>query len=150
MVSGQPTVSSTGRRLIVRVLALLVVLSTVGALVWLFLDRSHIVGRTAIYVQRTDIVRLQLIPIPEGPAGPLFERPLKHDYALPLGLIEDQIPIPLPEPLWQGFSCGGGGDLEIELAGGRTIVYGPCRRPAAIEKLWDDAERVSELARASG
>jgi hypothetical protein len=53
---------------------------------------------------------------------------------MPLSLIEDAIPFPLPAPGWQGF-CQMGGNVVVHLADGRTIEYGPCHRPESIERL---------------
>jgi hypothetical protein len=52
-----------------------------------------------------DIVSIQIDSTGEGPKGPPFERDSLSPGALPLALIEDRIPTPLPATLWQGFSC---------------------------------------------
>ena len=83
----------------------------------------------------SDIERVRLQPVPEGPPSPPFERRPTAAGALSLGLIEDAIPIPLPAPLEQD-GCTFGGDLVMEISDGRTIVYGPCHRPPEIDRLW--------------
>jgi hypothetical protein len=81
------------------------------------------------------VVRVELIPIPEGPVGPGFERTPPTENSKPLSLIQRFIPDPLPAPLAQAF-CGGGGDLVVTFADGQQLTYGPCHRPAAIDHLW--------------
>jgi hypothetical protein len=95
--------------------------------------RSH----EPIRISRADVVSVRLQPIPEGPVLEFGSSGDRH----PVDAIRDRIPVPLPHPVWQGFSCSGGGDLIVTLANGRQISYGPCRRPAAINALW--AQMVS-------
>ena len=88
-------------------------------------------GRAAIPIDRSDVVSVRLQPVPEGPSI-IFG----SDGRVPIDAVRDLIPTPLPARVWQGFNCSFGGDLAIELSSGREVVYGPCRRPAAINKLW--------------
>lgn len=80
------------------------------------------------------IVRVALIPIPEGPGAPTFERTPGNPRSKPLSLIERFVPDPLPAPLAQG--CHAGGDLVVTFADGAQLTYGPCHRPASIDHLW--------------
>lgn len=83
------------------------------------------------------IESLQLVPFPEGPDSPLFERTPAHDGSVPLSTVVDEIPDPLPAPRWQGLTCGMGGNLVVTFADGQSVTYGPCKRPASIDRLWD-------------
>ena len=83
------------------------------------------------------IESLQLVPFPEGPDSPLFERAPAGDGSVPLSTVVDAIPDPLPAPRWQGLTCGRGGNLIVTFADGQSVSYGPCRRPASIDRLWD-------------
>lgn len=73
------------------------------------------------------VVAVDLVPIPEGPMMP--------GGGPPLALVKPFIPDPLPAPLNQWF-CRVGGDLTIGLGNGTRVVYGPCHRPASIDRLW--------------
>jgi len=88
-----------------------------------------------------DILRLEMEPYPEGPPGPTYTRePHGKDdtFTFDLRLVERFIPDPLPNTTWQGLLCRHGGILRVTLLDGEeTITYGPCRRPATIEALWD-------------
>lgn len=91
-----------------------------------------------------DVEAIWLQPVPEGPVPPTFaRRPTKGE--LPLSRVEGALPSPLPRDLWQGFRCEFGGDVVLELRTGDEIRYGPCRRPAAIERL--RVEVLQELRR---
>ncbi len=81
------------------------------------------------------VVRVQIMAIPEGPPAPAFERPPRGDYSRPLRRIERFVPSPLPAPLDQG-GCTIGGDLVVTFADGKQVTYGPCHRPASIDRLW--------------
>lgn len=102
----------------------------------LMLGLAVLWSRTPAYldVGREAVVRLQLVPIPEGPHSRPFSLH-SQPGSLPLSLVQDQIPPRLPRPLAQGFSCRFGGNVEVGLEDGRTLRYGPCRRPAEIERL---------------
>lgn len=78
---------------------------------------------------------LQLVPIPEGPNSPLFEDQPAQASSLPLSAVEGYIPDLLPAPLWQGATCGEGGNLKVTFVDGETVSYGPCRKPISIERL---------------
>jgi hypothetical protein len=93
------------------------------------------VGRAISASEHRGIRSLQLVPFPEGPNSPLFERPPVSHESFPLSTVEASIPDPLPAPSWQGFMCNMGGNLEVTFADGETVSYGPCERPASIERL---------------
>jgi hypothetical protein len=95
---------------------------------------AYVHGRP-IRVDPRDVVSVRLVPVPEGPTPAPFERNPRDSHSLDISLIEDQIPNPLPHPAWQ-FGCSIGGILEVELADGRVVSYGPCRRPSSIDHLW--------------
>ncbi len=81
------------------------------------------------------IMRLQLLPIPEGPTSPVFVRGREGDkFTVDLSSVARYIPYPLPPPLDQG-SCETGGNLVVTFADGYKLLYGPCRRPASINRL---------------
>lgn len=65
----------------------------------------------------------------------------------PLGLVIHLVPDPLPDPLDQGVSCQGGGDLIVRLKSGRWITYGPCSWPSQIAQLWGAMIEASVLRR---
>jgi hypothetical protein len=87
-----------------------------------------------------DVLRLDIVPYPEGPPGPTFTRePHNKDdtYVFDLRRVEQFIPDPLPNTAWQGLLCRNGGTLSVTLLGGKeTITYGPRRRPGSINALW--------------
>jgi len=93
------------------------------------------VGRPISASGHGGIRSLQLVPIPEGPSSPLFEDEPAHASSLPLSAVEGYIPDPLPAPLWQGVTCGQGGNLDVTFQDGETVSYGPCREPISIERL---------------
>lgn len=81
------------------------------------------------------IQSLQLVPFPEGPNSPLFERN-PSGGSVPLSTVLRFVPDPLPRPRWQGLTCGMGGDLVVTFADGTSVSYGPCKRPDSIDRLW--------------
>jgi hypothetical protein len=87
-----------------------------------------------------DIVRLEIVPIPEGPPGPMFARgalPSRDGrLVLPLRDVREYIPSALPASLDQGPDCEGGGNLVVTFHDEYELAYGPCRRPPAIDHLW--------------
>jgi hypothetical protein len=93
------------------------------------------IGRPISASEHGGIESLQLVPFPEGPNSPLFEDPPAPTSSLPLSTVEGSIPEPLPAPRWQGIACNMGGDLEVTFADGETVSYGPCKKPASIERL---------------
>src|SRR5205823_855514 len=90
----------------------------------------------------TDVDVVQIVPVPEGPAGPVFvrpgtpsrERPAAPSY-LPIDQLAPYAPEVLPAPL-DNSGCDVGGSMVLTLAGGSTLTYGPCARPASINHLW--------------
>lgn len=116
------------RRPVVAAATLLVLLA--GSVVW------WSVRFAPINVSLSDIVSIELDPYPEGPPSAPFQRRLSEPGAKPLSLVEEFVPVPLPAPRWQGLFCRTGGNMLVELADGRTITYGPCRRPPSIDHLW--------------
>lgn len=84
---------------------------------------------------RTDVVAISLEPYPEGPSSPKFVRHPRSEHEVSLSLIEAVIPSRLPRDVWQGFGCDLGGNVVVQIANGEQIEYGPCRRPAPIERL---------------
>lgn len=53
-----------------------------------------------------------------------------------LGLVEPYIPDPLPLPSDQPNDCEIGGNMVVTFLDGTTLTYGPCERPASIDRLW--------------
>jgi hypothetical protein len=82
------------------------------------------------------IARLEIQPYPEGPVPDTFDRTPSGKVERPLRLVTPYIPSPLPAPLYQGPTCAFGGNLIIRFADGAQVTYGPCRRPASIDRLW--------------
>ncbi len=84
------------------------------------------------------VVRLQLVPIPEGPTAPSFERnaPVGDKFVRPLERVQAYIPDPFPTLLEQPADCTVGGNLAVTFADGFRLTYGPCSRPASINRLW--------------
>ena len=80
------------------------------------------------------VVRIELQPVPEGPTIS-FERAPSFQGSKPLSLIGGSIPDPLPPQLGQ-WACHFGTDLVVTFGNGTQAVYGPCRRPASINRLW--------------
>jgi hypothetical protein len=81
------------------------------------------------------VVRVEFRAVPEGPTSPPFERVPTAQNSVPIALIQRFIPDPLPAPLNQ-WPCHVGGDLVVTLGKGTQIIYGPCHRPASIDRLW--------------
>jgi hypothetical protein len=73
------------------------------------------------------VAQISVRPVPEGPPS--------NSTAPLLAQLEPYIPDPLPAPLNQWF-CNVGGDLVVTLGNGKQVVYGPCYRPASINRLW--------------
>jgi hypothetical protein len=90
-----------------------------------------------VHVQ--DIESVTTDPYPEGPPGPTATRkalPDETSYLFGLDRVARFIPDPLPNTAWQGLNCSMGGNLIVTLRDGKTIRYGPCRRPDSINDLW--------------
>jgi hypothetical protein len=71
------------------------------------------------------VVGVEIRPIPEGPPS----KGVALDQLIPY------VPDPLPAPLFQWF-CSTGGSLTVNLGDGTEVTYGPCFRPASINRLW--------------
>jgi len=108
------------------------------AVAWLFgFGPPMGVGRPILASEHGGIESLQLVPYPEGPDSRLFESAPLPEGSLPLSAIDRYIPDPLPAPRWQGLACDMGGNLVVTFADGEDVSYGPCKRPASIDRLWD-------------
>jgi hypothetical protein len=81
---------------------------------------------------RPAVVKIAAFAWPEGPGLAAATRP-GPGIDVPLSKIEDVIPKTLPKNPTQ--TCGIGAKVAITLADGRTVTYGPCKRPASIERL---------------
>jgi hypothetical protein len=86
----------------------------------------------SVSVAAADIGAIEFIPFPEGPQQPGFTNGVPDRFHVPIQLVADAIPSPLPGPLRQGITCDSGGEVAFRLVDGRTITYGPCRIPASI------------------
>jgi hypothetical protein len=86
---------------------------------------SPLIYRTTSISANGGLVAVAIRAVPEGP-------PLN---AVPLDQLKPYVPDPLPAPLFQ-WLCSQGGDLTVTLGNGTTVIYGPCYRPAAINRLW--------------
>jgi hypothetical protein len=73
------------------------------------------------------IVRLQMVPIPEGPTAPSFVSNAApgDKFVRPLDTVRQYIPRPLPGPLVQPDGCNLGGDLVVTFADHSKLTYGP-------------------------
>ncbi len=81
----------------------------------------------------TPVARVSVSPWPGGRVGPVAApSPVPGIYA-PLSRIADAVPPGLPRNPKQ--RCGAGATVRITLEGGTTRTYGPCNRPASIERL---------------
>jgi len=92
---------------------------------------------------KPSVVSVAAYPWPEV-RGPLLLIGRAHDDGalLPLAVTADVVPKQLPDPLEQpktprlARDCPqGGAVVEIATSDGRTVRYGPCRRPDSIERL---------------
>lgn len=90
-------------------------------------------SRPPIPISIDQVSEVRIMPRPEGSPPPTFRRTLNGGDRS-LSEIARYIPRPLPQPIPQ--TCVLGGDLTIALTDGREIVYGPCKRPIEIERLW--------------
>jgi hypothetical protein len=112
-------------------------------------------GPTSPSVPRVDVGRpwsdvsiVQLLAVPGGPHALAFVRPGTSQSSLPEGTtfrsltqIARLAPQTVPQPMPQG-GCALGGDVVLTLVDGATVTYGPCHRPASIDRLWVGIERV--------
>ncbi len=81
------------------------------------------------------VTEIDLVPAPEGPPVSFKRVPTTAGGVFPLGPAERFIPDPLPAPLFQ-WLCDRGGDMVVILGNGKEVTYGPCYRPASINRLW--------------
>jgi hypothetical protein len=89
------------------------------------------------------VVRVSTSPWPQGPIGPVAAtKPVPGIY-VPLQEMKDVMPKTLPPNPRQ--ECREGARVEITLKDGRTLTYGPCDRPASIERLRVVLIRAAEL-----
>ena len=102
------------------------------------------IGRPISASEHGGIESLQLGPFPEGPNSPLFEDPPAPASSVPLSAVEAYVPDPLPAPRWQGIACRMGGNLDVTFVDGGTVSYGPCKKPASIERLREAMLEVLE------
>lgn len=102
-------------------------------------DREHpLPADTSSIGRHGAVVRLQLVPIPEGPPAPSFERnaPAGDEWVRSLDKVQKYMPAHFPGPLEQPGGCNLGGDLIVTFADGFKLTYGPCVRPRSINGLW--------------
>ncbi len=83
------------------------------------------------------VTEIDLVPVPEGPPLSFKRVPTAAGGVFPLSPVERFIPDPLPAPLFQ-WLCDRGSDMEVILGNGKEVTYGPCYRPASINRLWAD------------
>lgn len=82
---------------------------------------------------RPAVVRAATFPWPGGPGAAVAATKEIRGIDVPLEQIEDAIPEKLPENPPQ--TCTFGARVEVTVQDHRTFSYGPCDRPAAIERL---------------
>lgn len=90
------------------------------------------------------VVTVSTSPWPEGPIGPVAAAKPVSGLYVPLERIAGAIPSTLPDNPPQ--SCTIGAIVTLTLASGRTLAYGPCNRPASIERLRIALVRAAERA----
>jgi|SRR5579862_1308041 len=78
-------------------------------------------------------------PFPEGPRPPIAAVHPKPGE-VPLSRIADAIPRTFPRNPPQ--HCNHGAIVRITFSDGKTLTYGPCKRPASIERLRLSLERL--------
>ena len=79
------------------------------------------------------MVRVAIFPTPEGPGPVVAAAKPGRGVDVLLSAIESDLPRTLPPNPPQ--ACVFGPTVLITLADGRTIAYGPCKRPAEVERL---------------
>jgi hypothetical protein len=94
------------------------------------------------FARRADILHIQLYPWPEGPSINYATDLARGVGGFKLDLILDRIPDPLPRPGLFKTLCRGGRELLFQLADGRTVDYGHCRKPAALMRLEEAMIRI--------
>ena len=85
---------------------------------------------TALSYRATDVIAVESIPIPEGPAL----RRVRKGSPQWAG-IAALLPPVLPAPLAQPQGCTYGNTTTLFLADGTPIDYGPCLRPPSIDAM---------------
>jgi hypothetical protein len=115
-----------------RVAAVVAVVVVVAFVAWTILrpSSSGIEG-----MPWSSVIRVELVPIPEGSPPPPFEEDPTSTPAYDLARLTPYAPGVLPAPVDQ-HGCGNGANLLLTLSDGRTVTYGPCRYPEAIAHLW--------------
>jgi hypothetical protein len=85
-------------------------------------------------------IELAQWPEPPGPSAP----PVVYSSGVSFESVVAALPVPLPRRRFDPFTrCHVGVDLTIRLTNGASVVYGPCRRPAAINRVLDVVESVN-------
>lgn len=127
---------------------LIIVLAVV--LIWLAIARPG--PLSAVYYQSIPVAasggvtEIDVVLVPEGPTLSVRDVPSRAGGVIPLASVQRFIPDPLPAPEFQ-WICDRGSDMVITLRSGKQVTYGPCRRPASIDRLW--TELVQSGPRAS-
>jgi hypothetical protein len=91
----------------------------------------------ALDADPADVIAVHLFDPEAAPVRAFTLTP--EAFSTPLGPIADDIPNPLPHPVWQGFLCDGHLRLTITLDDDSTVTYGPCRYPEGILHLYASA-----------
>jgi hypothetical protein len=81
-------------------------------------------------IAASEVVGATTQPYPEGPPGPHVKT---ADALWPK--VRHALPAVLPNPLNQPDGCATGNVTSLTLASGKTLDYGPCRRPASIDAI---------------
>ena len=117
------------------VAVILVVVVAIGAAVW-WVE----FGRgSPVAVATSDIKAIEFRPVPEGPPEAGFTRGVPDRWHVPIQLVEQDIPSPLPAPEHQGIGCNSGYEVVFTLHDGRSVTYGPCRVPGSIVQFRAEA-----------
>ena len=90
---------------------------------------------------RSAAVSLEQMPIPEGVAIPGFGGGPASQKEL--AKVRPYMRAFFPAPLTQPAGCNVGGDIIVTFKDGSKYVYGPCARPASIDRLWAAMEFVA-------
>lgn len=84
-----------------------------------------------------DVVAVHLYDPAAAPVRAFTLTP--EPFSTPLDAIAEDIPNPLPHPVWQGFQCDEAVQLTITFRDNSTVTYGPCRYPQGIVHLYASA-----------
>jgi hypothetical protein len=81
-------------------------------------------------------MRMDAWPAGSGPVLTIGE-PVAKGTVIPFKLISQSVPKQFPDPARSSLArdCTSGGIVTVTLVGGRTITYGPCHSPVAIERV---------------